>query len=62
MFPLKHLSRAFSDGFKPQLVGKGFAFAGDAMTYAIGQHLLVMGLWGLAGAVVAYRFFRWEKR
>lgn len=62
LFPLKHLSRAFADGFKPLLSGNGFAFAGDEMTYAIGQHLLVMGLWGLGGAVVAFAFFRWERR
>ncbi|MET0482670.1 MAG: ABC transporter permease [Aestuariivirgaceae bacterium] len=60
IFPLKHLSRAFSDGFKPLLAGNGFAFAGDATTYAIGQHLLVMALWGLGGAVIAFAFFRWE--
>jgi ABC-2 type transport system permease protein len=59
-FPLKHLSRAFSDGFKPLLDGNGFAFSGEGTTYAIGEHLLVMSLWGLAGAVVAFALFRWE--
>ena len=62
VFPLKHLSLAFSDGFKPLLNGNGFAFAGDAATYAIGQHLLVMALWGLFGAVIAFAFFRWERQ
>jgi ABC-2 type transport system permease protein len=62
VFPLKHLSLAFSDGFKPLLNGNGFAFAGDELTYAIGQHLLVMGLWGLGGAVIAFALFRWERR
>ncbi len=61
-FPLKHLSLAFADGFKPLLNGNGFAFAGDETTYAVGQHLLVLGLWGLGGAVVAFAFFRWERR
>jgi len=62
LFPLKHLSLAFADGFRPLLSGNGFAFAGDETTYAVGQHLLVMGLWGLGGAIVAFTFFRWERR
>jgi ABC-2 type transport system permease protein len=62
VFPLKHLSLAFAGGFKPLLNGNGFAFAGDETTHAVGQHLLVMGLWGLGGAVVAFTFFRWERR
>jgi ABC-2 type transport system permease protein len=60
VFPLKHLSLAFSDGFRPLLNGNGFAFAGVGMTYAVGQHLLVIGLWGLGGAIVAYASFRWR--
>jgi ABC-2 type transport system permease protein len=62
LFPLKHFALAFSDGFKPLLGGNGFAFAGDQTTYAIGQHLLVLGLWGLGGALIALPFFRWERR
>jgi len=60
LFPLKHFALAFSDGFKPLLEGDGFAFLGDDVTYGIGWHLLVMTIWGLAGAVVAVRLFRWE--
>jgi ABC-2 type transport system permease protein len=61
-FPLKHFSLAFSDGFKPLLDGNGFAFSGDEVTYAIGWHLLVMAIWGIAATLVAVRFFRWENR
>jgi hypothetical protein len=27
-----------------------------------GQHLLILGAWGLAGAILAARFFSWEPR
>ena len=62
IFPLKHFSLAFANGFKPLLDGSGFAFRGDDVTYAIGAHLLVMAVWGIVGAVIALYFFRWEKR
>ncbi|MFO1088849.1 MAG: ABC transporter permease [Hyphomicrobiales bacterium] len=60
VFPLKHFVLAFADGFKPLLDGSGFAFYGDETTYAIGWHLAVLAAWGLAGAVVAIKLFRWE--
>jgi ABC-2 type transport system permease protein len=60
-FPLKHFSLAFADGFKPLLHGNGLAFTGNPATYAIGKHLLVMGLWGLGGALLAFAFFRWSR-
>lgn len=60
LFPLKHFALAFADGFKPLMDGNGFAFSGDEATYAIGWHVLVMLLWGIAGSVIAVRLFRWE--
>lgn len=50
VFPVRHLSQALLDSFNPFATGSGLA-AG---------HLLVIGAWGLGGAVVAARFFRWE--
>lgn len=52
VFPLRHFTAAVADGFNPYLEGSGFYW----------DHLLVMAAWGLAGAAVAVRFFRWEPR
>ncbi len=43
LFPLKHLTAIFGDALNPYLSGSGFAL----------DHLAVLALWGLAGAVVA---------
>ncbi len=42
-FPLKHLVNAIGDAFNPFLTGDGFAW----------DHLGVIGVWGLAGALAA---------
>jgi ABC-2 type transport system permease protein len=60
LFPLKHFALAFADGFKPLLDGNGFAFTGDEASYAIGWHVTVMLMWGIAGALIAVKLFRWE--
>lgn len=50
VFPLKHFVNAVADGFNPFLDGNGLYW----------DHLLVMAAWGIAGVVIALRFFRWE--
>lgn len=52
VFPLKHLFEALLTGFDPATSGNGVT-AGD---------LAVIAVWGLAGAVVALRRFRWTPR
>ena len=50
VFPLKHFVNAVADDFNPFLTGSGFAW----------DHLAVLLAWGVAGAIVALRFFTWE--
>lgn len=52
IFPLKHFANAVADAVNPTVPGAGF-FA---------DHLAVMALWGVAGALVALRFWTWEPR
>ncbi|HEY8491341.1 MAG TPA: ABC transporter permease [Dehalococcoidia bacterium] len=52
LFPVKHFSEALQTAFNPFQTGSGFEPA----------HLLVMAVWGVAGAVVALRTFSWEPR
>ncbi len=61
-FPLKHFAAAFSDAFNPALDGTGWAWSAGPGEYAIGEHLAVMALWGIAGVLLALRFFSWEPR
>jgi ABC-2 type transport system permease protein len=50
VFPLRHLVDAFGATFSPHTAGSGFA-PGD---------LAVLVAWGVAGAAIAVRRFRWE--
>jgi ABC-2 type transport system permease protein len=50
-FPVYHFSKAMQGAYF-QVSGRGFR----------GQDLLVMGVWAVAGAVLAARFFTWEPR
>ena len=52
LFPLRHFADALSDAFNPYLSGTGFAPG----------HLAVLAAWGLAGVLVAVRWFSWEPR
>ena len=52
IFPIKHFSEALQTAFNPFETGAGFEF-GD---------LAVMAAWGVAGLLVAVRFFSWEPR
>jgi ABC-2 type transport system permease protein len=51
-FPVRHFFLAFFEGFDPNTTGAGFEWG----------HLAVMALWGVAGLVVAARFFSWTPR
>lgn len=52
VFPVIHLYRALETVYHPFTQGAGFEWG----------HLAVVALWGLAGGVVAARFFSWEPR
>lgn len=52
IFPLKPFVSAFSEPFSPFSTGAAIEW----------QDLLVIVAWGVFGAVVALRFFRWEPR
>ena len=51
IFPLKHLTALFADALNPYLTGSGFAL----------EHLAVIALWGLAGAIVATALLRRDR-
>jgi ABC-2 type transport system permease protein len=52
VFPVRHFADALLGVYNPATGGAGFAW-GD---------LLVVGLWGVGGLVVALRYFSWEPR
>jgi ABC-type multidrug transport system permease subunit len=49
-FPLRHLALATRTAFNPFETGLGFE----------PLHLLIVALWGVAAALFALRYFRWE--
>jgi ABC-2 type transport system permease protein len=51
-FPLKHFVRAFQDAFHPLTESPAFRF----------EHLAVIAIWGVVGALLALKFFTWEPR
>jgi ABC-2 type transport system permease protein len=52
IFPVKHFAAALQTAFHPDTTGAGFEWG----------HLAVIAAWGVAGAVLAVRFFSWEPR
>jgi ABC-2 type transport system permease protein len=52
LFPVRHLAQAELRAFDPLASAPGIAW----------RHLLVLGVWGIAGLVLAVRFFRWTPR
>ena len=52
LFPVKHYSHAMMSAFNPFETGSGFQWA----------DLAVVGGWGIAGVLLALRFFSWEPR
>jgi len=51
LFPIRHFSDTFSDAYVP---GSGSSVSWD--------NLAVVALWGVAGLVLAIRYFRWTPR
>lgn len=52
VFPVRHLSRAMLTAFNPHTTGAGFAW----------HDMLILGIWGVAGLVVAIRRFSWQPK
>jgi ABC-2 type transport system permease protein len=52
IFPVKHFADALGTAFNPYTTGAGFEWG----------HLAVIAAWGLAGALIALRYFTWEPR
>jgi ABC-2 type transport system permease protein len=52
VFPIRHFFEAFFTAWSPTTSGAGFEWL----------DLAVVAAWGLAGLVLAVRFFRWEPR
>jgi ABC-2 type transport system permease protein len=52
VFPIRQFFLAFFEGFDPATVGAGFEWG----------HLAILGLWGVAGLLLAMRYFRWAPR
>ena len=51
-FPIRDFFEAFFAAYNPNTVGSGFEW-GD---------LLIVGIWGVAGLLLAIRYFRWTPR
>lgn len=51
-FPIRDFFEAFFSAYNPNTVGSGFEW-GD---------LLIVGIWGVAGLLLAIRYFRWTPR
>ena len=49
IFPVKHLFQALLTAFDPVTTGTGIAW----------DHLGVLAVWGVVGALIALRYFRW---
>jgi len=52
VFPVKHFSEALGTAFNPFETGAGFQW----------DSLAIMAAWGVAGVIVAVRYFSWEPR
>jgi ABC-2 type transport system permease protein len=52
LFPIRHFFEAFFAAYDPATAGSGFEWG----------NLAIVAAWGLAGFVVALRFFRWTPR
>ncbi|HRV60503.1 MAG: ABC transporter permease [Solirubrobacterales bacterium] len=51
-FPVRDFFQAFFSAYSPKTVGSGFEWG----------ELAVVALWGLAGLIIALRYFRWTPR
>jgi ABC-2 type transport system permease protein len=52
LFPIRHFFEAFFASYDPVASGAGFEWG----------HLAIVAAWGLAGLLLAIRFFRWTPR
>jgi hypothetical protein len=52
VFPVAHLNKALFTAFDPATTGSGIA----------GRDLLILGIWGVGGLVIALRRFSWFPR
>ena len=52
LFPIRHFFEAFFTAFDPNTTGAGFEWG----------HLAIVAIWGVAGLLLAIRFFRWTPR
>jgi ABC-2 type transport system permease protein len=52
IFPIRHFFECFLTGYDPTTTGAGFEWG----------HLAIVLLWGIAGLLLALRFFRWTPR
>ena len=52
LFPIRHFFECFLTGYDPVTTGAGFEWG----------HLAIVLLWGIAGLLLALRFFRWTPR
>lgn len=52
LFPIEHLAAALQADFNPATTGYGIQW----------MDLAIVAGWGLAGAALALRFFRWENQ
>ena len=61
-FPLKHFSLAFGHAFRSDMAGSGFVWAGSEETYVALPRLAIMLAWGIVGAVIAAKMFKWDPK
>ena len=52
LFPIRHFFEAFFAAYDPNTTGAGFEWG----------HLAIVAAWGVAGLLLAIRFFRWTPR
>lgn len=52
LLPLKHFVRAFQASFSPAVTDPGFRWG----------HIAVMTAWGIGGAILSVRYFRWDPK
>ena len=52
LFPIRHFFEAFLVAFDPRTTGLGFEWV----------HLAIVAAWGIAGMLLAVRFFRWSPK
>ena len=62
IFPLKHFSLAFGHAFRSDMAGSGFLWSGPEETYIALPRIAIMLAWGIFGAAVAAKLFKWDPK